>query len=100
VRTSRSAPASPGATRSSTSSVRRTKPTGASRVRYYWEEDIGTLYTLWNPFNDAHVHPQPRHRVIELRFDDASVLRDYEITGVKDVVALPILYPASRPPQP
>ena len=71
-----------------------------SRLRYYWEEEIGTMYTLWNPFNDSHVHPQPRQRRIELRFDDAGMLRDYRIKGVKDYVAYEKLYPTSQPSQP
>jgi len=71
-----------------------------SRLRYYWEEEIGTMYTLWNPFNDSHVHPQPRQRMIELRFDYADVLRDYRIKGVADYVAYEKLYPTSRPSDP
>jgi hypothetical protein len=52
-----------------------------ARLRYYWAEDVGMLYTLWNPFNESHEHPQVRTRVIEFRFDDAGTLRGYRVRG-------------------
>src|SRR5690242_10070843 len=31
-------------------------------MQYYWSERCGTAYTAWNPFNDAHEHPQTQSR--------------------------------------